>query len=228
MNNNRQDILWIHIIRVLACLQVCMLHSLPSINFELSEFDEKFRWSIILFTRTCVPLFFMITGYLILPIQSYLLVFYKKRIPKVLFPLIVWGAVYAVLPCLLDIYDSRTMIRELFLSPIKAPQEIGGILWYLFILIGIYLFLPYLNRSIYSDNKMLNLWLVLWLVSGCFVIIHDYVPNTLGENGFLHSFNALLYFSGYMGYLILGYAVKHGLNMGIPLKMGALGRSGGG
>lgn len=58
--------------------------------------------------------------------------------------------------------DLHTTFRELLLSPIKAPERIGGVLWYLFILIGIYLIIPFFSEKIYENKLFLKVYLVFW------------------------------------------------------------------
>ena len=144
LSSNRQtkEIPWLHVLRAMACLMVVMLHSLPTGGeFVLTPFNEHFRNVVVLLTKPCVPLFFMMTGFLILPYQYQdFRDFYKKRIPRVLWPLMFWGAIYSILPYILGLCNWQVMLSELVLSPVKAPSLIGGILWYVFILIGIYLF----------------------------------------------------------------------------------------
>lgn len=216
MNNNivngsaRQEIKWIHLLRVVACMMVVSLHSLPPADeFVLTDAEVNFKNIIILLTKPCVPLFFMITGFLILPYkESDFMLFYKKRLPRVLFPLLSWGVIYAILPYWLGMCDEKIMIIELFLSPIKTPELIGGILWYIFILIGIYLFIPFLTKEIYTDKRIVSMYLLLWLIASILYIFHKKVPDLLGENQYENNFNLLIYFWGYFGYVLMGYSIK--------------------
>lgn len=210
----KKDIPWIHIVRVLACLMVVCLHvSTASRDYPLGHATEYFNHIIYILTRPCVPLFFMVTGFLILPYRNGgdVMSFYRKRIPRVWFPLLFWSVVYAILPFLVGMTDCQAMAKEVFLSPIKLPDFFGGILWYLYILIGIYLFIPFLTDRLYDDKRFLRLYVVLWIVSSMVMIVKARVPNVFGENHWVHAFDMFLYFSGYLGFLIIGFAVrKHG------------------
>lgn len=205
----RKEIPWIHLLRVIACLMVVCLHcqTMASSSFILDVWAKQFDVIVSLVTKPCVPLFFMITGYLILPYKNEddIFGFYKKRILRVLYPLLIWGVIYAILPYFLGICSKSQMLSELILSPIKAPHYIGGILWYLFILIGIYLAIPFLSNRIYSNKKILKLWLGIWFVTSIIFILKQYEPELLGENKWEDNFDLTIYFSGYMGYLLMGY-----------------------
>ena len=54
------------------------------------------RWGSLV--RPCVPLFVMLTGVLSLPVKSSMENFYKKRIPRVLCPFLIWSVIYYLTP----------------------------------------------------------------------------------------------------------------------------------
>lgn len=211
-----KDVPWLHVVRVIACLLVVCVHTIPPYDEFLCEGrDAVFRDILSLFTKPCVPLFFMITGFLILPYKGGdFLDLYRKRIPRVLYPLLFWGCVYAILPWLLNMYDMDIMLKELLLSPVKSPGRIGGILWYLFMLIGIYLIIPFVNPAIYESKRMMIAYLMLWFVTSLTIILQKYTHNwdlVLGYNSWRHHFDMTIYFSGYLGFLLLGTAIKLGM-----------------
>lgn len=77
-----KDIPWIHLLRGIACLMVVCLHCQTAANFyPLDEGTRHFDSVVSLVTKPCVPLFFMITGYLILPYKygNDIMSFYKKK-----------------------------------------------------------------------------------------------------------------------------------------------------
>lgn len=161
----KQEIPWIHLVRVLACIMVVCLHVCSAANsYPKDNFDAAFLNSIYYATKPCVPLFFIVTGYLILPYKSgdNIMSFYKKRISRIFFPLITWGIIYSILPFFLGLNNIHDTIKELVLSPIKAPDQVGGILWYLFILIGIYLVIPFFSERIYDNKTFLRIYLLIW------------------------------------------------------------------
>ncbi len=209
--SERKEIPWIHVVRVLACLLVVCLHvSTAAADYPLTHIDNAFKHLVYLLTKPCVPLFLMVTGFLILPYQNGddFMSFYRKRIPRVWFPLIVWSVVYAILPFCLGMVGWQAMVKEVLLCPIKQPDFFGGILWYLYILIGIYLFIPFLTERMYESRRHLHVYLLLWVVSALVMVIKAHVPNVFGENHWVHVFDMFLYFSGYLGFLLFGFAVR--------------------
>lgn len=201
----KKDITYIHIVRVVACIMVVFLHSLPAFNeFTVTGLDSLFRTGIMIVTSPCVPLFFMITGILILPIKTNTNTFYKKRILRVLYPLFIWGGIYALLPYFLGMQTFTMTLKELLLSPLVCPSKIGGILWYLYMLIGIYLILPFFSSKLYTDKNYQKLYLIIWLSSSLVWLIQMFEPRILGINLYEHNVHALSYFWGYLGFCILG------------------------
>lgn len=214
--NEKKDIPWIHLVRVIACIMVVCLHvSDASREYSWTYSDKIFHRLIYLLTRPCVPLFFMVTGFLILPYKNGddIKTFYTKRIPRVWFPLLFWGVIYAVLPFLLGMAEWQATVWEVLLSPIKQPDLIGGILWYLYILIGIYLFIPFLTERIYDSRRLLFVYLSFWIVSSVVMVIKAYVPNVFGENHWVHTFDMFIYFSGYLGFVLFGFASRKYYNV---------------
>lgn len=206
----KQDIPYIHILRIMACVMVVCLHSLPQMP-ELPRAHSLFRLAVILVTRPCVPLFLMITGFLLLRNQTTdisLAPFWRKRIPRVFFPLIIWGVVYALLPSAIHPVEIGDLVYAVVMTPFEYPQEIGGILWYLFTLIGIYLFLPFLSSRLFTNRMYQRIFICLWILSSVVAYCQFLDENILSGNPWAAPFDVLIYFSGLLGYLILGLYIS--------------------
>lgn len=198
----KKEIPYIHIVRVLACMMVVCLHSLPA--FQTTGIDYYFRTGVVMFTRPCVPLFLMISGVLLLPYTGTdVSVFYKKRILRVLCPLLFWGVVYSVLPYLIGVESVASLFSNLLYLLIDYPHEIGGILWYLYVLIGLYLVIPFINPAVFTNSKHQVIYIILWFAASFVGLIRCYHSQVLGMTPFCDSY-LLFYFSGYLGYLFLG------------------------
>lgn len=197
-----KEIPYLHYIRVVACFMVVMLHCLPMP--EAYTISYYFTAVVQIFTRPCVPLFFMVSGVLLLPykgnsIKSY----YKKRLTRIAFPLLFWGIIYAILPYFIGIEDISEMLGHLCLVPLTYPPEIGGILWFMYIILGIYMIIPFINPKVFDSKKAILTYMGIWCVSMIVMFIQCYHPQVLGMTPFC-DVNMLVYFSGYLGYLFLG------------------------
>ena len=86
----RPHIVWLDVLRLVAILMVIAIHCTDPFNASPeSRADPEFNfWGSIYgsMLRASVPLFVMMTGFLLLPVRQEASVFYKKRIPRVLFP----------------------------------------------------------------------------------------------------------------------------------------------
>src|SRR5512141_972917 len=95
--DRKGTILWIDLIRVVAIYLVVIVHVSGQLTNIWGEIPAD-QWLLADIyggiARICVPLFFMISGCLLLPRAESLGTFYRKRIPKLLIPLIVWSLIY--------------------------------------------------------------------------------------------------------------------------------------
>jgi peptidoglycan/LPS O-acetylase OafA/YrhL len=73
----------------------------------------------------------------------------------------------------------------------------------MYTLIGLYLVAPVISKWLDSASKReVELYLLLWVITLCFPILKLFVGINEGNTGVLY------YFSGYIGYFILGYYLK--------------------
>ena len=199
----KKEIPFLHVARVIACLMVVGLHSLPKV--PLPGIDSKFSLIILLITRPCVPIFFMITGALLLPYSGGdISTFYKKKISRIVFPLLFWGIIYSVIPYVLGRENLDQMWLNIYSLVLNFPKNIGGILWYLYILAGLYLIIPFINPDVFKQRQLIKFYLVIWLTACMCLFVKIYRPEILGV-GQSSTFDMLHYFSGYLGYLFLGF-----------------------
>ncbi len=190
-------------LRVIATISVVVLHiSVPYLDNKFVDFPGINWWGGNLFdslTRFCVPIFLMITGALLLPQKNNLNVFFKKRTKRLLPPFLFWSIVYIIYHIVFcidkDIY-SVSKIFAFFANRLLHGAEYH--LWYLYLLFGLYLLIPILSKWICnSSEKELRYFLFIWGITLClnqFEFLSDFFPAI-----------ELKYFSGFLGYLVLGY-----------------------
>ena len=194
--DQKQTIYWVDLIRVTAIYLVVMIH----VSGQLTNIWGKIpndQWMIANIygsvARISVPLFFMISGYLLLPRSESLRSFYTKRIPKLLVPLVVWSLIYLLWYC-----GGHACTPKLvsYLLLIKGAYYH---LWFLYSLIGIYLVLPVLRLMIKPDTDKKILWYLigLWLV---------FQPGLAIANRFWNfKINIGVPLTGFVSFLFLGY-----------------------
>ncbi|WP_454801888.1 acyltransferase [Mucilaginibacter phyllosphaerae] len=202
---------YLNVLRIFACLMVLTVHS--GEFFYIGDKGQIIREHHVWvnnygsFMRACVPLFVMISGYLLLPIKETAAVFYKRRFTRLLIPFLFWSAMYAIVPYLLGSTNIGQMWHDLYTIPINfAPS--AGHLWFVYMFIGVYLFIPIFSPWVQTASKQFKqFFLLIWVITLCFPYIKTVYPEVLGE-AFWNKYHTGYYFSGYIGYLLLGNYIK--------------------
>lgn len=200
------------LLRVFACYLV--IHQHASEFFYIGEGgralvgDHTFQVGIITsLARASVPLFVMISGYLLLPNQISTSDFLKKRFTRILYPFVVWCVLYA---CYYIIYRGDSLYQAVINIghiPVNFGVEVGH-LWYIYMLIGLYLVIPVISPWLsLCSKKTLKGYLILWSFTTFLPYLHLVYPQMLGEC-FWNPTPAFYYFNGFIGYLLLGYYIK--------------------
>ena len=202
---------YLNVLRIFACLMVLTVHSgeffyiaadggvMPVHHIWVNHYGSLMR--------ACVPLFVMISGYLLLPIKESPLVFYKKRFTRLLIPFLVWSCIYAVVPFLLGTDTAKKMLINIATIPVNLNWNAGH-LWFVYMLIGIYLFIPIISPWVQTASQNFKLFfLAIWAFTLFLPFIRTIFPDVLGEVPW-NKYSSVHYFSGYIGYLILGHYIK--------------------
>jgi len=173
----------IDIIRIFAFVFIVFLHTL---NRQFGVDVWMGGYAII---SIGVNLFIMISGYLLLDKTEEVIVFFKKRILNILPLFLVFNIIY--------IYFGKIPIMPV----LKGKTISASHFWYIYMILGLYLLTPWLQKVLkYAEKETL------------FVVFLWFLCNIL--NPYLRYFNlAEIPFSnfpltGFIGYYILGYFVK--------------------
>lgn len=162
MGNSDSNKIYINadIIRCVAISMVVMLHM--SAN-SFASFGDYWMVSVVYdsLTRSSVPLFFMLSGALLLTRNEPAVIFYKKRASKIVIPLIFWSYVYLLYR---KYYVGESTISLSPLTIIDGPVYYH--LWFLYSLLSIYIFIPMLRYyAINATNQVKAFVLLLWFFS---------------------------------------------------------------
>lgn len=213
-----QKAIWVDNIKVVATLAVIVLHvSSPPIFTEYNSLGKiSINWWIAnfydSFSRFCVPLFIMITGALLLPQQIGLKLFLKKRLKRIILPFIFWSVVYLIFNFGLKIrkFGFGAMDNLWDWLYIQLIQGTSIHLWYVYMIIGLYLFIPIIQPWIQqASNQAILYFLGIWLVT---VLVNQLKIITISS-----PFD-IGYFSSYLGYLVLGYYLAERVTVTKNLK----------
>jgi len=142
-----------------------------------------------------------------LPVKDEMATFFKKRFTRVAIPFAVWCALYAIYWALKGQTDWVQAGINILHIPVNFGVEVGH-LWYVYMLIGLYLFAPIISPWIASASRRdMHFYLTIWVITLCLPYIHITYPQVLGECYWNHT-PLLYYFSGFLGYLVLGAYIK--------------------
>ena len=192
-------------LRILCMVGVILLHSVS--NGLRVDFMEP-RWQIIniasSFATCSVPLFFMLSGAVILSSKNTYSIEYtlKKRLPRLFIPLFAWSVVYIIISAYMDFYNRGVPIElNNIFNSIKSffNKESAVHFWFMYYLIPMYLIAPFLKSAIdNSPEKTFKYIINLWLIMITF--------RTLSKYGFqeIAFIKNIGFISGYGGYFLLG------------------------
>lgn len=233
----RTHLVWVDVIRLVAIFLVVCCHCCDPFNLnDAARSDPGYGFWGALYgslLRPCVPLFAMMTGLLLLPVREESAAgFYRRRIVRVAVPLVIWSVLYNIFPALVGSLGGGTDTVAAFFPYSAAYGSVPSLewgealrnialvpfnfsvydvhMWYLYMLIGLYLFMPVLSAWLERCSRRdLNLMLVLWGVTLLLPYVVQYVGSNFWGVCSWNSFGMLYYFAGFNGYLVLGYYLKN-------------------
>ena len=249
-NQKNQHIVWLDVVRFIAMFTVVCCHCTDPFNFypgTAPNIGEIKLWGAIYGSvlRPCVPLFVMITGALLLPVRGDASTFYKKRIPRVFYPFLIWSVLYNLFPwitgllglnpqIILDFfpYAGEEVMQQSFSVSLEyilmIPFNFSILavhMWYIYLLIGLYLYLPVFSAWVEKASERAKLmFLLAWGVTLLLPYYYQFVSDYLWGTCSWDSFGMLYAFAGFNGYLLLGHylknlewSLKKTLAIGIPM-----------
>lgn len=190
-------------IRIVAIFLVVVIHA--NVAYLGENQGEAGWYAVMLFTSLClvaVPLFFMVSGALLLDTQEVIPLkkLFFKRIVKQAVPFIIWSLIYVVARIVMGKTPlSITAFTDLLHEPAYYQ------FWFMYSLLAIYLLLPVLQAVVLKlGKKHLEYVLILWLIfSTMFPVMQKFIP------GFAISRHVdLILCEGYVGYFLLGHYLK--------------------
>ena len=226
--SKKSRIVWLDVLRLVAILLVIACHCTDPLNAspEARGNAEINFWGSAYgsLLRPCVPLFVMITGLLLLPVKQDMSTFYKKRIPRVFFPFLIWSVLFNLAPWFIQwVGGSQALVVQFFPWEPNPSASLSDALvtvaqipvnftvfatpmWYIYTLIGLYLYMPIFSAwvaqaSDKSKRNFLYLWGISLFVPYLMVFYNKYVFGTCSWN----AYGLFYYFAGFNGYLLLGH-----------------------
>lgn len=223
---------WIDLLRVIACALVVLAHCCDSFVGAFDSDRTAFLSGAAIgsLARPSVPLFVMMTAVLLLPLpdRTTLRAFYRKRIGRIMPPLIFWSIALPVLffayyrfvnpatsnPTIdAGSYTASTLVDKIWLAVFNFNFDTVP-LWYLYMLVGLYMIMPVLSSWLtQADKKDLKVFLYIWAFTLFIPYIKLLAPHVgySGNFGSMEIFGAcdwnaygtFYYMTGFIGYMVL-------------------------
>lgn len=223
-NSTKSREVWIDWMRVAACFMVFIVHSTEPFylggdgSLILTKTDAFWASFFDSFARACVPLFIVASSYLQFPLHYSSGEFFRRRAVRILIPFIIWSIVYA---CAFG--EPVSNLKDLLLNFNYA----AGHLWFVYMLIGIYLLMPLLSPWAEKvGRKELQVYIGIWLFTTLIPLMRDWLSAaplaiTYGPTGIprqalfplwgeasWNAYGMFYYFSGFIGYLLIGLYLR--------------------
>ena len=196
-------------LRFFAMLCVVFMHcAVAGLRIPSDEIDTGWHITNILtsLSFSAVPLFFMISGYLLISSErtadvSYL---FKKRIPKLVVPLIVYSALATL--HVLNAQGKLGFSAFFSLFATAATNPVMVHFWFMYTLVGMYLISPFLYRGLSSlDDGGRKYLAILTVTVVFFVTAHAVLPVQVQQYVPYKVFSELLFFGGHISAFVLGW-----------------------
>ena len=214
-------IVFLDYVRVFACFLVMVVHASENFygaegstdmvgpqSFLANETDRLWVAVYDGFSRMAVPLFIIVSAFLLAPMKAGLTSwqFYRQRCIRILPPFFIFMILYSTLPLLWGQIDAETSLKDISRIFLNFPSQAGH-LWFMYPLISLYLFIPvispWLNKATAKEERF---FIGLFLLSTCMPYLNRCFGEVWGQC-FWNEYHILWYFSGYLGYLVLAHYI---------------------
>ena len=214
-------IVFLDYVRVFACFLVMVVHASENFygaegstdragpqSFLANESDRLWVSVYDGFSRMAVPLFIIVSAFLLAPMKAGLTSwqFYRQRCIRILPPFFIFMILYSTLPLLWGQIDAETSLKDISRIFLNFPSQAGH-LWFMYPLISLYLFIPvispWLNKATAKEERF---FIGLFLLSTCMPYLNRCFGEVWGQC-FWNEYHILWYFSGYLGYLVLAHYI---------------------
>lgn len=220
----------VDILRIVSMICVVLLHTVSNgLRTDIGS-DTWNTINLLSSFATCaVPVFFMISGYLILSSENTLSVSYTitNRIPRLVIPLFLWSVIYIILQAnmyhinrgavldLVSIWDSIFTIWQ---------KECAVHFWFMYYLIPLYLIAPFIKKACdESKDRVIVYILILWGITLLLNTVSKFADDQYKNMFSIAFINNIDFVGGYGGYFLLGWYIgKKEFKFGILVRIVAI------
>lgn len=194
---------YISILNVLACIGVVILYT-----FETGyTSDANFVFEVLIraIAYCAVPVFFMITGATLIDYRERYdtKTFFKKRLLKVIIPLIIWSIIYFII----NFFKGKFSINDLsfkFVFEYFFLVKTNPIFWFFVVIIGIYLAIPVISLIPQESRRKAFLYIIIITF-----VFNQFLPDLLYHLNLNYNYDLKfpLTYSGWISFIFIGYYI---------------------
>lgn len=227
----QEQIEYVDVLRAVSMLSVVFLHTAAgSLRENIGSAVWHLSNVLTAVMGTSVPVFFMISGSLVLHSPKTLSIEYtwKKRLVKMVVPFILWSLVAIAYFEAIHFYSANTIRWDIIFTKLKnAPSQATTVhLWFMYVLIPLYVLSPLIKKMLDALTRDLAKYLLLiWLLfSSVLPTVTAFLPQKYHSFLTLNPAYNLNFMGGYLGYFIAGYFLAAGRRrLSKKLLMGIIG-----
>jgi surface polysaccharide O-acyltransferase-like enzyme len=204
--NGSDRIVWIDLIRVASLYSVVVLHIAAVAASAFGSIPMNWWWGANLIdaaVRPCVPLFVMVSGALLLypGREQPFRVFLRRRVSKVVIPLLAWSVLYAIWR--IAFHGQSITLLQFFRQLVTGMGGAVSLhLWFLYLIVSLYLITPILRVYVRHASTSNQLYFAaLWLLASA---VRPLLEARLGLVVGL----SLEPVTGFVGYFVLGSTLR--------------------
>lgn len=194
---------YISILNVLACIGVVILHTFETAYTS----DANFVFEVLIraIAYCAVPVFFMITGATLIDYRERYdtKTFFKKRLLKVIIPLIIWSIIYFII----NFFKGKFSINDLsfkFVFEYFFLVKTNPIFWFFVVIIGIYLAIPVISLIPQETRRKAFLYIIIITF-----VFNQFLPDLLYHLNLNYNYDLKfpLTYSGWISFIFIGYYI---------------------
>lgn len=175
-----------------------------------SSLDILISWLQVNLNRYSVPIFVMITGFMLLQLDKDISIkdLFKKYILRVLVVLFIYGTIFAYIEILFSKTSSNQFLNIIYSFLNVLIGKSWDHLWYLYMLLGLYIILPLLKIFIKFSTKNQQLYLIIigFIFTSILPITSTLYPIDLS---IYFPINTVFVFYLLWGYYLGNYSIKN-------------------
>ena len=174
-------IVFLDFIRVTSIFMVVLAHCFNPYYSTIKEGNFFWLNTIVSAMRPSVPLFVMVSSFLLVPVKTGPGAFYRRRFTRILIPFAVWSVLYATLPYLWGdmtiVQVKKELIRLTYNFNMRAEH-----LWFMYMFIGVYLIMPVISPWLATTSKKFEqAFIGIWFLTTFYHYAKLLAPQFWGE-----------------------------------------------